>query len=109
VKALLLCSALFLGQINTLLDKPVAHLPPNRNTIGPEYGGDLLELNSSPAVMFLPAVPPKIDSKGRPWSIDVKNLGPHAVTVAGSNQFSALVNVGRTIHIVSNATEYSVK
>lgn len=109
MKTLLLCSALLVGQMNTLQDKPVVHLPPNRDVIGFEYGGDLLQLSNSPAVIALPAVPPKFDSKGSPWSIDIKNLGPRAVTVVGNSQFSVPVNVGRTIRVLSNGAAYSLK
>jgi hypothetical protein len=46
MKTLLLCLALFIGQLNTntLQDKRVVHLPANRDFIGVEYGGDLLQL-----------------------------------------------------------------
>jgi hypothetical protein len=109
MKMLLLCSALLVGQINTLQNKPVVHLPANRDIIGFEYGGDLLQLSNSPAVMALPAVPPKVDSKGIPWSIDIKNLGPRQVTVVGKNQFSVPINIGRSVRIYSNGSAYSLK
>jgi hypothetical protein len=109
MKMLLFCLALILGQMGTLQDKPVVHLQPTRDVIGLEYGGDLLELSNSLAVIVLPAIPPKLDSKGSPWSIDVKNLGPRAVTIVGKDQFSVPVNVGRTVHIFSNGAAYSLK
>jgi hypothetical protein len=109
MKTLLVCFAVFVGQMTTLQDKHVAHLEPNRDFIGAEYGGDILELSNAPAVVALPAVPPRMDSKGIPWSIDVKNLGPGAVTVVDKNQFRVLVNVGRTVRILSDGAAYSLK
>jgi hypothetical protein len=109
MKTSLICLALFVGQMNTLQDKPVVHLQPHRNSIDIGFGGDLLELLNAPALLNLPALPPRVDSQGRPWSIDVKNLGPGAVTVAGKDQFSVPIKVGKTVHISWNGTAYSLK
>jgi hypothetical protein len=109
MKTNLICLALFVGQMNTLQDKPVVHMPPYRNSIDIGFGGDLLELLNAPRVVNLPASPPKLDSQGRPWSIDVKNLGPGSVTVVGKAQFSAQINLGKTVHIYWNGTAYSLK
>jgi hypothetical protein len=109
MKILLICFAVFVGQMGTLQDKQVVHLQPNRDFIGLEYGGDLLEVMNAPAVITLPAIPPKLDSKGNPWSVEVKNLGPRAVSVVGKNQFSVPVSVGRTVQILSNGAAYSLK
>jgi len=109
MKTSLIYLALLLGQVNTLQDKPVVHLQPHRNSVDIGFGGDLLELISAPAVLTLPGVPPKLDSQGSPWSVDVKNLGPGAVTVTGKAQFNVKIAVGQTVHICSNGTVYSLK
>jgi hypothetical protein len=108
MKTSLFCLALLVGQMNTLQDKPVTHLPPHRANIDSGFGGKLLELANSPSVIDLPLDPPKDDSQGIPWSIDVKNLGPVAVTVFGKAQFSVRINVGQTVHIYWNRTAYSL-
>jgi hypothetical protein len=81
MKTLLIYLALFTGQMNTLHDRPV---------------------------VYLPAVPPKFDLQGNPWSVDVKNLGPTVVTIIGKAQFSEPVNPGQTLHIHSNGAIYSL-
>ena len=111
MKSLLLSVAVFAGQINmnTLQRRPVVHLRPYQDVIGSEFGADLLELSNTPAVISLPIVPPRLDSQGNPWSIDVKNLGPREVTVVGKNLLSVPLHVGRTVRIYSSGTAYSLK
>jgi hypothetical protein len=109
MKTSLFCLALLVGQIDTLQSKSVVHLQPHRNSISVESGGQLLELINAPFAINLPLSPPKADSAGIPWSIDVKNLGPSVVTVADKAQFSVHINVGQTVHIYSNGTVYSLK
>jgi hypothetical protein len=109
MKSGLMCLALLAGQLtNTLQDKPVVHLRDHRNTIEIEFGGDLVELMNSPTVINLPTQAPKSDSHGKPWAVDVKNLGPGAVTVYGKSQFSVRVNRGQTVQIYSDGTAYSL-
>jgi hypothetical protein len=109
MKPSLIFLALLVGQLaNTLQDKPVVHLREHRNIIDAEFGGDLLELINAPTVVNLPSQAPKFDSHGKPWSIDVKNLGPGAVTVIGNSQFSIRINLGKTVHIYSNGEAYSL-
>jgi len=109
MKAALISLALLLVQMNSLQDKPVAHLPVHASVIDTQFGGKLLELINAPAQLLLPAIPPKVDSQGAPWSVDVKNLGPSAVTITGKAQFSVRISVGQTIHIFSNGTIYTLK
>jgi hypothetical protein len=109
VKAIIIGMALYLGQMNTLQEKPVVHLQPHSPAIRADFGGKLLELINAPAVVNLPPIPPKVDSQGSPWEVDLKNLGPGGVTVVGENLFSARVAVGRTLQITSNGRIYSVK
>jgi hypothetical protein len=109
MKALLVVLALSAIQMNSLQEKPVVHLQPHHSYIQVEDGGDRVELNNAPAEIFLPKLPPKQDSKAKPWSVDVENLGPGSVTVFGNGLFSVKVDVGRTVHISSNGSAYSLK
>lgn len=109
MKILLLTMALLAGQMNTFQEKPVVHLRANQVAIDQGFGGKMLELINAPSVIRLPAVPPKLDSDAKPWVVDIKNLGPEAVTVLGKGTFNANINVGQTIHIHSNGTAYSLK
>jgi hypothetical protein len=92
--------------MTTLQVRPVVHLAPNSNYVQPSFGGKLLELINAPATISLPPNPPKLDSSGEPWSIDIENFGPTAVTVAGKLPFNMPVNVGETVHIVWNGAVY---
>jgi hypothetical protein len=104
---LLVLLIVFTGQMNTLQEKPVVHLPPHQNFIAVEFGGDLVELINAPAVLLLPKLPPTLDAHGSPWTIEVKNLGPGNVTIVGKSQFNLQVNVGQTVRIKSSSTGYS--
>ncbi len=109
MKTLLLTIALLASQMNTFQEKPVVHLRANQDAIDQGFGGKLLELIHAPSVIRLPAVPPKLDGDAKPWSVDIKNLGPDPVTVVDKGTFNANINVGQTIHIRSNGTAYSLK
>ena len=109
MKALLICVAVVIGQMNTLQDKQVVHLQPHSGAIRADFGGKLLELLDAPAIIYLPMAPPKLDSQGNAWSVDIRNLGPGAVTVVGTSQFSSRIIVGQTVHVFSNGRSYSLK
>jgi hypothetical protein len=109
MKTLLICTAVIIGQMNTLQAKQVAHLPPNRDTIETEFGGKLLELTNAPAIVYLPTTAPKFDSQGQPWSIDIENLGPGVTTVLGQGQFTVRIRAAQTVHVIWNGTSYSLK
>ena len=108
MKTLLLTIAILASQMNTFQEKQVVHLRANQDAIEQGFGGKLLELIHAPSVIRLPPVPPKLDGDAKPWSVDVKNLGPEPVTVLGKGTFNANINVGQTIHIHSNGTAYSL-
>ena|ERR1035437_6081315 len=99
--------ALLAGQMNTLQQRTVVRLQPHQDVIKTEFGGKLVELINAPAVIQLPKLPPKQDSLGEPWSIEVRNLGPGKVTVVGNRLFSVLINAGQTAQIMSNGLNYS--
>lgn len=109
MKSLLVCLAIIFGQINSLQDKPVIHLPPNTKMIDPAYGGKLLELINAPAELGLPANVPKVDAVGHPWLVDIKNLGPAAVTVVWKSEFNAPIAPGQTVHIYANGKTYFLR
>jgi hypothetical protein len=99
--------ALWAGQAIPVEHKQIVHLRPHSNFIPAEFGGKRLELLNSPAVLYLLALPPKVDSQGSPWSVDVVNLGPGAVTVLDKSRFSVQISAGETVHIQSNGNEYA--
>ena len=109
MKILLISLAFVVAQMNTLQEKPVVHLEPHSGAIQANFGGKLLELLHAPTIIYLPMTPPKLDSQGNPWSVDIKNLGPSAVNVVGTNQFELRVIVGHTAHVFSNGMFYSFK
>jgi hypothetical protein len=107
MKTFLIYLGLFVGQYNTLQDRPVVRLHPHEDSIPSEYGGDLVELMKAPPVVQLPPLPPVHDSHGRPWSIEVRNLGPGTVTIEGKAQFHVQVPAGNTVTIKSTNVGYS--
>jgi hypothetical protein len=109
MKVLLVSVALIIGQGNTLQEKQVVHLQPHSGAIRADFGGKLLELQNAPTIVYLPMSPPKLDFQGNRWSIDIRNLGPEAVTVVGTSQFSARIIPNQTLNVFSNGTAYSAK
>lgn len=108
MRLLLVSAAVFLGQM-AMQDRPVVRLPPNRASIMAEWGGKLVELINAPSSVFLPSAPPRVDSQGTPWSVEVKNLGPAVVTVASKGGFKMAISVGQTVDILSDGMSYSSK
>lgn len=109
MKALLLSSLCFMGQMVTLHDKPVVHLKPHESQIKTSFGGKTLELIDSPTLVLLPKYPPERDTLGEPWRVEVKNMGPRAVTIQGKNAFTIQLSVGKAARISSNGEGYSLK
>ena len=109
MKALLVCIAAIIGQMNTLQDRQIVHLQLHSGAIRTDFGGKLLELLNAPTIIYLPMAPPKLDSQGNPWTVDIRNLGPSAVTVVGTSEYSSRIIVGQTLHIFSNGMTYRSK
>lgn len=86
MNALLFCLLLFIGQLTS--PKDVVRLPPGKDGIPSSYGGKLVELLNAPADVSLPSRPP---STGTMWSVNIKNLGPHEVTIRNGNQMRILL------------------
>jgi len=108
MRTALFCLFVFLGQIS-MQEKTVVHLQPHSDAVEVSFGGGLLELINSPAIIHLPIRPPLLDAQRAPWCIDVKNLGPRAVTIVDKARFRQQIMVGQTLHINSNGTSYSVR
>jgi hypothetical protein len=106
MKTFFIYLALFTGQFNALQDKPVVRLHPHQDFIPMEFGGDLVELKNAPPEVQLPPVH-LLDAHGRPWSIEVRNLGPGTVTVVGKAQFHVQVPVGNAVSIKATNAVYS--
>ncbi len=109
MKLVLVAALLLAGQMVTRQDKPVVHLRPHTDAIDPTFNGSLLEVSQGPSVLHLPAPPPKPDSAGNQWTIDVKNFGPLAVTIVDRTNLSVDVGIGQTVHIYSNGAAYMLK
>jgi len=109
MKSMFLVLALLAGQAIAMQDKPIVHLKPHSNTIDQRFRGSLVELSNSPSTVYLPASLPPPDSSGNPWSVDVKNFGPAAVTIVGKQDFTTTVGVSQTIHIEVNGQGYKLK
>ncbi|MGB0109101.1 MAG: hypothetical protein WA383_05830 [Terriglobales bacterium] len=106
MKTFLIYLALFAGQYNTLQDKPVVRLHPQQDVIPSEFAGDLVELKNAPPQVQLPPLR-LVDSHGRPWTIEVRNLGPGTVTIVGKAQFHVEVPVGHSVSIKATKAGYS--
>jgi hypothetical protein len=114
MKLLFIGVAFFMSQMNTLQSKQVVHLQPRSATIEAGFGGKLVELQNAPVIVYLPVAPPKLDSQGNPWSVDIKNMGPGIVTLVHTSQFgisqlSVRIIAGQTVHVFSSGTLYSTK
>jgi hypothetical protein len=83
------------------LGKPVVRLHPHQDNIPVEFGSDIVVLANKPAVLHLPSMPSVLDWQRKPWAVEVKNLGRGVVAIVGKAQFSAQVNVDRTLQIQS--------
>ena len=98
-----------IAQMQTLRARPVVRLPASQVVLGANVGGMSLELLNASPILNLPSRPPKLDAQGRPWAIDVNNLGPRLVTVVGPAQFSVAVHVKGLVHIYSNGSRYGLR
>jgi len=107
MKAIMICVILLSGQMRTLEDKPSVRLPQNQSYIPADYGGSLVELKDGPQTVHLPQQSPTLDSHGRPWSIDITNLGSSTVTIVGRALFKVQLMAHQTVHIKYTSAGYS--
>jgi hypothetical protein len=106
MKALMCCLVLFTGQL--IGSQEVVRLPPGTLTIPPSYGGKLVELLNAPADLGLPSL--RFSSaKSSSWRVDIKNLGPHDVTIRSGNQLAVLLHPNESTTIVSRGSSYYVR
>jgi hypothetical protein len=98
MKALLICVAVIIGQMNTLQDKQVVHLQPHSGAIRADFGGKLLELLDAPAIIYLPMAPPS-------WILRVMH-GPSTSGIWDLAQlrWSARLNLARESSLVRLCT-----
>lgn len=108
IRATLISLTLFAAQLPTLQDKPVIHLRPHQDSIPASFGGNVVMIANGPSVVRLPGSPPLLDTHRKPWVIDVRNLGPGAVTVVGNAQFNVKVELNHTVEIQSSGNTYSI-
>lgn len=104
----LVFAVLGFGQM-AIQGKQVVRLPANHSAIESEWGGKLVELVNAPANVYLPANPPRFDSEGVGWRVEVKNLGPAVVMIMGKNGFHVPDGPGQTIRISADGTRYLLK
>jgi hypothetical protein len=94
------CLLLFVGQLNT--SKGAVRLPPGKAAISQDYGGKLVELIDAPAEVSLPP----FRASATKWSVDIKNLGPHDVTIRSGNQLAVLLHPNESAKIASRGSGY---
>ena len=97
---LIFCLLLFIGQVNT--SKEVVRLGPGKASISQDYGGKLVELINAPAEVSLPSLRRSSTS----WSVDVKNLGPHDVTIRNGDQLTVLLHPSESATFASRGSAY---
>jgi len=107
MKSILMCLALYTGQINTMVERPIVHLQPNRAAIEVGFGGATLQLLNAPAIVHLPPVPPERDPAGDPWVIRITNFGPKMVTIVDKGRGRIPVGVGGAVTVYSDGAAYS--
>ena len=109
MKVLLLCAVMFLGLANQPEHRKLVYLAPNDNAIRYEFGGKHLVVSSAPPVLYLPAVPPRLDSEGSPWSIEISNHGSERIMVVDRSQFVFRINPEEDATICSDGRAYKLK
>lgn len=106
---MLLVMLAFFGPLISSQQKPIIHFPPNQARINATYGGKLVQLIDAPTEIALPQIPPKLDSQGNPWAVEIKNLGPRSVNLVSNSSFSTILHVNETVQIDSDGTTYKLK
>jgi hypothetical protein len=95
-----LCLLFLIGPLNPTKD--VVRLPAGKAAISQEYDGKLVELVNAPADVFLPLLRPPIAH----WSGNIKNLGPHDVTIRYGTQLAVLLHPNESATIASRGSSY---
>jgi hypothetical protein len=106
MKLILFCIALIAGPSGAAQN--VVRLPPHVSEIAISDGGKTIELLDSAPTVSLPQQPPHMSINGAPWYVDVRNLGPHNVTLQGNHGFAIPLKPGQGVHIRTVVTGYVV-
>jgi hypothetical protein len=107
MKLFLFCLALFAGQSNTSQNEGVVRLPPHMNTIPTTDGGKMVELLYTAPTLFLPRQVPPPDADGKPWYVDVRNLGPGEITLTGVESFVVHLQPKQVVRIRAAVNTYT--
>jgi hypothetical protein len=104
---LLLCLALFAGQLQTSQNEVVVRLPPHVVSIPANDGGKMVELLYTAPSLSLPKRIPPVDADGKAWYVDVRNLGPGEVTVQGTEGFVVHLQPKQVVRIRTSGNTYA--
>jgi hypothetical protein len=107
MKLFLFCLALFAGQSNTAQNEAVVRLPPHIMTIPITDGGKMVELLYTAPSLSLPPQVPAADADGKPWYVDVRNLGPGEVTLTGVEGFVVHLQPKQVVRIRAAVNTYT--
>jgi hypothetical protein len=97
MKTLLICLLLVGSQNGSNFE--TVRLQSDKTVIPLAYGGKLVELLNTPAVISLPSDTAVQASSIETWTVQIKNLGPKKVTIRGGGNLnvSLLPNESATI------------
>ena len=107
MKLFLFCLALFAGQSNTSQNEAVVRLPPHAYSIPNNDGGKMVELLYTAPFLSLPKQVPQPDADGKPWYVDVRNLGPGEVTLTGVAGFEVHLQPKQVVRIRAAVNTYT--
>jgi hypothetical protein len=108
MKLFLFCVALFAGQLHTSQNEAVVRLPPHVSAIPISDGGKMVELLYAAVTLSLPKQTPPADAEGKPWYVDVRNLGPGEVALEGNDGFVVHLQPKQVVRIRTAGHTYSV-
>ena len=107
MKLFLFCLALFAGQSNTSQNEAVVRLPPHIMTLPITDGGKMVELLYTAPSLSLPPLVPAADADGKPWYVDVRNLGPGDVAIEGAAGFVVHLQPKQVVRIRAAVNTYT--
>jgi hypothetical protein len=105
MRTVLFMLAILYGQLAGA--REIVHLPSGKSVILSTYGGKLVELTNASAEVYLPS---KIQNAGQQgWDVEIRNLGPHSVTITNGVQFSTIVHPGETATVALRGSSSYVR
>ena len=108
MKSFLFCIALFAGQLSTSQNEAVVRLPPHTLSIPTADGGKMVELLYAAPSLSLPKQIPEAGADGKAWYVDVRNLGPGEVALAGVGGFVVHLQPKQVVRIRAAGGTYLV-